>query len=91
MRKSTHLVALAVAVMAVPVAVYASHQFDDVPSSHTFHSSISWMKDNGITIGCNPPRQRSLLPRRSGDTGPDVGVLGEDRRVPGRRCGHARR
>jgi hypothetical protein len=47
------LAGLVGALVATPVAVYASHQFNDVPSSHTFHNSIQWMADNGITVGCN--------------------------------------
>ncbi len=40
------------AVVATPIAVYASHQFTDVANSHLFHNDIDWMRDNGITFGC---------------------------------------
>ncbi|MFP3914295.1 MAG: hypothetical protein ACLFWM_05425 [Actinomycetota bacterium] len=33
----------------------ASHSFLDVPEDHLFHGDIEWMRDNGITRGCNPP------------------------------------
>jgi hypothetical protein len=46
---------LVAAVILIPAGVYASHQFVDVPNSHVFHNSIDWMKDNNITVGCNPP------------------------------------
>lgn len=46
--------ALVGAIVAVPIAVYAAHQFKDVPNSHIFHNDIDWMADNGITAGCNP-------------------------------------
>jgi len=61
MRTKTVLFIIVLA-MAVPVSVYASHQFDDVPSSHNFHSSISWLADTGITRGCNPPANDEFCP-----------------------------
>jgi hypothetical protein len=32
-------------------ATWASHEFDDVPTSNPFHDEISWMADAGITGG----------------------------------------
>lgn len=61
MRTKTVLFVVVFAV-AVPVSVYASHQFDDVPSSHTFHSSIAWLAETGITRGCNPPANDEFCP-----------------------------
>jgi hypothetical protein len=47
------IVAAVVAVMlAVPIAVYASHDFSDVPTSNTFHSVISILYGSRITGGC---------------------------------------
>ena len=46
----------------MPVAVFASHQFNDVPNSNIFHTGISWMKDNNITVGCNPPANTNYCP-----------------------------
>jgi hypothetical protein len=62
MRK-TSLVALLVAgALLVPLVVFASHQFNDVPDDHTFHNAIAWMADNGITVGCNPPANTNYCP-----------------------------
>lgn len=59
----TVLLTAAVAVIvAVPTAVWASHQFTDVPNDHTFHNAIDWMKDNNITVGCNPPANTQYCP-----------------------------
>jgi hypothetical protein len=63
-RKWTTLVltGLVTALISVPAAVWASHQFTDVPNSHTFHNAIDWMADNGITVGCNPPANNQYCP-----------------------------
>lgn len=47
---------------AVSTAVIASHQFTDVPDSNQFHGSISWLADNEITVGCNPPANDEFCP-----------------------------
>lgn len=63
MRRKLLVVASVVAVIVtVPVLVYASHQFDDVPQSNTFHGDIAWLADNGITRGCNPPANTEFCP-----------------------------
>ena len=62
MRRSSLVVSLVVVALLVPVAVFASHQFNDVPDSHIFHTGISWMKDNNITVGCNPPANTNYCP-----------------------------
>lgn len=62
MRRSALLALLVAGVILVPAAVYASHQFTDVPNSHTFHNAIDWMKDNNITVGCNPPANTQYCP-----------------------------
>jgi len=49
-------------VVGVPVAVIAADAFNDVPDSNTFHSSITWMKDNEVTLGCNPPANTEYCP-----------------------------
>lgn len=51
-RTKLALGALVVALVVAPLAALASNSFADVPDSHTFHSHIEWMKDNGITSGC---------------------------------------
>ena len=58
------LVAMATALVAVPLTVVASHQFTDVPDSNIFHDDIAWMADNGITKGCNPPANDQYCPDR---------------------------
>jgi hypothetical protein len=62
-RRLTWTIAGTVAlVLAVPLAVIAAHSFSDVPDSNEFHGSISWLKDNGVTIGCNPPSNTEFCP-----------------------------
>jgi hypothetical protein len=56
------LTVMATVLISVPTAVWASHQFTDVPDSHIFHTGISWMKDNNITVGCNPPANTQYCP-----------------------------
>jgi hypothetical protein len=63
MRRRALGVLLVVGALLVPLgAAYASHQFTDVPDSHTFHNAIDWMKDNNITVGCNPPANTRYCP-----------------------------
>jgi hypothetical protein len=62
MRRSSLVVLLVVGALLVPLAVFAAHRFDDVPNSHTFHTAIGWMKDNNITVGCNPPANTNYCP-----------------------------
>ena len=52
----------ALAVMVVPVAVGASHQFKDVPNDNIFHEDIAWLADNNVTKGCNPPANDMFCP-----------------------------
>jgi hypothetical protein len=42
------------ALVATPIAVYASHQFSDVPNTNPFHDDISWLADAEVTLGCGP-------------------------------------
>ncbi|HVR78341.1 MAG TPA: S-layer homology domain-containing protein [Acidimicrobiia bacterium] len=56
------LTAIIAVLLAAPTAVWAAHQFTDVPDSHTFHNAIDWMKDNNITVGCNPPGNTQYCP-----------------------------
>ncbi len=62
MRKSSLVLLLALAVLVVPIAGFASHNFVDVPNSHTFHNAIDWMVLNRITLGCNPPGNNEYCP-----------------------------
>ena len=61
-RRMTTIAAALALTVAVPVAVIAAHSFNDVPDSNEFHGSIEWMKDNGVTVGCNPPANTEFCP-----------------------------
>jgi len=62
--RSLRLVVVALLVLAVlaPVAVFAAggHFTDDDDS--IFESSINWMADSGVTLGCNPPTNDRYCP-----------------------------
>lgn len=60
-RVTTWVVALAV-IVAAPVAVMAADAFDDVPDSNVHHDDIAWLKDAGVTLGCNPPDNTEFCP-----------------------------
>ena len=50
------VVALSLAIVFILMSatfVVASHQFTDVPNTSIYHDFIDWVKDNGITGGCN--------------------------------------
>ena len=51
------------ALVATPIAVYASHSFNDVSDSNTFHADIAWLADAGVTRGCNPPANTEYCPK----------------------------
>lgn len=57
------LAAVVGALVATPIAVYASHSFTDVPDSNTFHADIEWLADAGVTKGCNPPTNSKYCPK----------------------------
>lgn len=48
--------------IVAPLTVVASHVFNDVPDSHTFHGDITWLADAGVTKGCNPPANDQFCP-----------------------------
>jgi hypothetical protein len=50
------------ALIVAPLTAVASHSFTDVPDSHTFHEDIEWMKESGVTRGCNPPANTRYCP-----------------------------
>lgn len=56
------LTVLVTALIVAPLTAVASHQFTDVPDSHTFHADIGWLADAGITLGCNPPANDQYCP-----------------------------
>jgi hypothetical protein len=45
-----------------PTASETSGPFVDVPVDHIFSSAISWLADEGITRGCNPPDNTRFCP-----------------------------
>lgn len=45
---------LAAVLSLVPLAAVASHGFSDVPDTNVFHADIDWLKNSGVTLGCNP-------------------------------------
>ncbi len=44
------------------VTVWISAGFDDVPQSSLFFGDITWLADQGITRGCNPPSNTLFCP-----------------------------
>jgi len=65
MRRTALMFALAGmvgALVATPIAVYATHVFTDVSDSAFYSNSVTWMKNNGITVGCNPPSNTKYCP-----------------------------
>ncbi|MFP3915538.1 MAG: S-layer homology domain-containing protein [Actinomycetota bacterium] len=60
-RLPTFAVALAI-LIAAPLAVVASDAFDDVDDSNVHHDDITWLADNGVTAGCNPPDNTEFCP-----------------------------
>lgn len=47
---------------AVPTAVWAADWFTDVPDSNVFHEDITWLAEQGVTRGCNPPDNDRFCP-----------------------------
>lgn len=60
--KRTLFLAIVGLLIALPAAVWASHQFTDVPSSNVFHDDIDAIADAGVTKGCNPPENTEFCP-----------------------------
>lgn len=46
----------------IATTAIASHVFTDVPDDNQFHGSISWLADNEVTVGCNPPANDEFCP-----------------------------
>jgi hypothetical protein len=51
-QRRTVIVALAVAILAIPLAAYAGSVFDDVDDTNTHIDGITWMKDSEVSVGC---------------------------------------
>ena len=58
-------VGMIAAVIAAPTAVWASHQFTDVPDDNVFHEDIDAIADAGVTLGCNPPENTQYCPEEN--------------------------
>lgn len=66
MRRNPIRILLIVAVsalFAVPIVAIAAAGFTDVDAGSVFVSDIQWMKDNGVTKGCNPPANTKYCPK----------------------------
>ena len=61
-RKLWMTAAVAALVSLVGVSAAANQSFTDVPSDHLFHGDIEWMKESGVTRGCNPPANTEYCP-----------------------------
>ena len=55
-------IAAVTAMLVVPTTVWAIDRFTDVPDTNVFHDDISWLADNGVTLGCNPPANTEFCP-----------------------------
>ena len=82
-------VALVTLMLALPVMVSASHQFTDVPTSHTFHGAISRLYGARLTTGCSASKfcpganvtrgqMAAFLVRGLGRAAGDVGFAEDD-------------
>jgi S-layer family protein len=83
------IVGVAVLALAVPIAVEANHDFSDVPTSSTYHTTVSRLVGAGITGGCgagkycpNDPVTRgqmaAFLNRGLGRGGQDLFTTADD-------------
>ncbi len=59
------LIVAAFALFLVPVAAIAAGGFTDVEDDSVFIADIQWMKDNGVTAGCNPPTNDKYCPKNN--------------------------
>lgn len=61
-KRSIAFIAAMVIAVAVPLGVAATDAFTDVPDSNVHHDDIKWLKDAGVTLGCNPPTNTEFCP-----------------------------
>jgi hypothetical protein len=61
-RLRTVLTIVTTAAIIAPVAAFATGGFNDVQDSDFFADAVGWMKDNGVTVGCNPPDNTRYCP-----------------------------
>ena len=60
--RTSVLIALIIGLLVIPTAVFAGHQFTDVPDDNIFHDDIDAIADAGVTRGCNPPDNDEYCP-----------------------------
>lgn len=56
--------------------------FDDVPPSNIFYDDITWLHDEGITKGCNPPANALFCPEDSVTRGQMAAFLSRALHLP---------
>ena len=61
-RRVTTLITTLAILIAAPLAVTASDTFNDVPDSNVHHDDITWLAENRVTLGCNPPDNDEYCP-----------------------------
>lgn len=61
-RLPTTVTIIVTALIVAPATALASHGFTDVRSGEFFHEAVDWMKDNDVTVGCNPPNNTEYCP-----------------------------
>ncbi|RLE26743.1 MAG: hypothetical protein DRJ50_00230 [Actinobacteria bacterium] len=59
------LLVAAFALFLVPAAAIAAGGFTDVEDDSLFVADIQWMKDTGVTAGCNPPTNDKFCPKNN--------------------------
>jgi hypothetical protein len=63
LRRGKPVLALCAAlIIALPLTVIAADGFTDVPDSNIHHDDIAWLRDSGVTRGCNPPANTRYCP-----------------------------
>ncbi|MEA2000371.1 MAG: hypothetical protein U9N84_00570 [Actinomycetota bacterium] len=62
LRQRAAIISVLAVALLLPVAATASSDFVDVPDGNPFHDDITWLVDNGITNGCNPPANDRYCP-----------------------------
>lgn len=61
-RKTLVASIVATVLIVVPSTVWAIHSSIDVPDDNVFHDDIDWLKEAGVTVGCNPPQNTLFCP-----------------------------
>lgn len=62
MSRRVLLVAIAAALLLVPVAAIGAGGFTDVEADSVFRTDIDWLASAGVTKGCNPPTNDRFCP-----------------------------